>query len=238
MNAPLEKNLKKRSTRCAVCKIRSYSFCRCLHDDQLKVFSEISDEKEFRDKQTIFLQQGPSRHLYNITKGNIKIYKLLSDGRIQIIGFLYPGDFFGSYKKGKYNYSSEAIGNVRLCVFRQEVLDEYLEKNMNLSKELLHITSHELTLAQDRMGVLGKMNANERVAKFILNISDQRARIGWQDNPISLPMTRQDIADYLGLTLETVSREITRFKTSNLIKAMTSKQIFISDREKLTNLCH
>ncbi len=238
MNAPLEKNLKKRSTRCAVCKIRSYSFCRCLHDDQLKVFSEISDEKEFRDKQTIFLQQGPSRHLYNITKGNIKIYKLLSDGRIQIIGFLYPGDFFGSYKKGKYNYSSEAIGNVGLCVFRQEVLDEYLEKNMNLSKELLHITSHELTLAQDRMGVLGKMNANERVAKFILNISDQRARIGWQDNPISLPMTRQDIADYLGLTLETVSREITRFKTSNLIKAMTSKQIFISDREKLTNLCH
>ena len=238
MNAPLEKNLKKRSTRCAVCKIRSYSFCRCLHDDQLKVFSEISDEKEFRDKQTIFLQQGPSRHLYNITKGNIKIYKLLSDGRIQIIGFLYPGDFFGSYKKGKYNYSSEAIGNVRLCVFRQEVLDEYLEKNMNHSKELLHITSHELTLAQDRMGVLGKMNANERVAKFILNISDQRARIGWQDNPISLPMTRQDIADYLGLTLETVSREITRFKTSNLIKAMTSKQIFISDREKLTNLCH
>ncbi len=238
MNAPLEKNLKKRSTRCAVCKIRSYSFCRCLHDDQLKVFSEISAEKEFRDKQTIFLQQGPSRHLYNITKGNIKIYKLLSDGRIQIIGFLYPGDFFGSYKKGKYNYSSEAIGNVRLCVFRQEVLDEYLEKNMNLSKELLHITSHELTLAQDRMGVLGKMNANERVAKFILNISDQRARIGWQDNPISLPMTRQDIADYLGLTLETVSREITRFKTSNLIKAMTSKQIFISDREKLTNLCH
>ena len=238
MNAPLEKNLKKRSTRCAVCKIRSYSFCRCLHDDQLKIFSEISTEKEFRDKQTIFLQQGPSRHLYNITKGNIKIYKLLSDGRIQIIGFLYPGDFFGSYKKGKYNYSSEAIGNVRLCVFRQEVLDEYLEKNMNLSKELLHITSHELTLAQDRMGVLGKMNANERVAKFILNISDQRARIGWQDNPISLPMTRQDIADYLGLTLETVSREITRFKTSNLIKAMTSKQIFISDREKLTNLCH
>ncbi len=238
MNVPLEKNLKKPSTRCAICKIRSYSFCRCLHDDQLKVFSEISDEKEFRDKQTIFLQQGPSRHLYNITKGNIKIYKLLSDGRIQIIGFLYPGDFFGSYKKGKYNYSSEAIGNVRLCVFRQEVLDEYLEKNMNLSKELLHITSHELTLAQDRMGVLGKMNANERVAKFILNISDQRARIGWQDNPISLPMTRQDIADYLGLTLETVSREITRFKTSNLIKAMTSKQIFISDREKLTNLCH
>jgi len=238
MNASLEKGSNKPLERCAICKIRSYSFCRCLHDEQLKVFSGITAEKEFKDKQSIFLQQEHSKHLYNITKGNIKIYKLLNDGRIQIIGFLYPGDFFGSYKKGRFNYSAEAIGDVRLCVFKQEVLDIYLEKNMNLAKELLHMTSHELTLAQDRIGVLGKMNANERVAKFILNISDQRARIGWQDNPISLPMTRQDIADYLGLTLETVSREITRFKTSNLIKVMSSKQIYIIDKEKLTNICH
>jgi CRP/FNR family transcriptional regulator len=238
MNVSLEKGSNKPLERCAICKIRSYSFCRCLHDEQLKVFSGITAEKEFKDKQSIFLQQEHSKHLYNITKGNIKIYKLLNDGRIQIIGFLYPGDFFGSYKKGRFNYSAEAIGDVRLCVFKQEVLDIYLEKNMNLAKELLHMTSHELTLAQDRIGVLGKMNANERVAKFILNISDQRARIGWQDNPISLPMTRQDIADYLGLTLETVSREITRFKTSNLIKVMSSKQIYIVDKEKLTNLCH
>ncbi len=238
MSASLEKGLNKAHDRCTICKIKSYSFCRCLQDEQLKVFSGITGEKEFKDKQSIFLQQENSKHLYNITKGNIKIYKLLNDGRIQIIGFLYPGDFFGSYKKGKFNYSAEAIGDVRLCVFKQEVLDAYLEKNMNLAKELLHRTSHELTLAQDRIGVLGKMNANERVAKFILNISDQRARIGWQDNPISLPMTRQDIADYLGLTLETVSREITRFKTSNLIKVMSSKQIYIVDKEKLTNLCH
>jgi len=228
----------KSTTRCAICKIRSYSFCRCLHDDQLKIFSGISTEKEFKDKETVFLQQEDSKHLYNITKGNIKIYKLLSDGRIQIIGFLYPGDFFGSYKKGKYNYSAEAIGDVRLCVFKQEMLDNYLEKNMNLAKELLHMTSHELTLAQDRIGVLGKMKANERVAKFILNISEQRARIGWQNNPVSLPMIRQDIADYLGLTLETVSREITRFKTSNLIKVMNAKQIFIVDKEKLANIFH
>jgi CRP-like cAMP-binding protein len=76
------------------------------------------------------------------------------------------------------------------------------------------------------------------VAKFILNISEQRGRIGWQNNPVSLPMIRQDIADYLGLTLETVSREITRFKTSNLIKVMNAKQIFIVDKEKLANVCH
>jgi len=224
-------------TRCAICKIRPYSFCRCLPEERLKLFSEISSEREFKNKETIFLQQENAKNLYNITKGNIKIYRLLSDGRIQIIGFLYPGDFFGSYKREKYNYSAEAIGEVRACVFKQETLDSYLEKNMNLAKELLHMTSHELTLAQDRMGVLGKMNAHERVARFIINISEQRARIGWKNNPVSLPMTRQDIADYLGLTLETVSREITRFKTSNLIKLMNSKQIFIVDKEKLAAVC-
>jgi len=229
---------QKQVTRCAVCKIRPYSFCRCLPEERLKTFSGISSEKEFEDKETIFLQQDDAKNLYNITEGNVKIYNLLGDGRIQIVGFLYPGDFFGSYKKEKYNYSAEAIGEVKTCVFGQESLDSYLEQNMELAKELLHMTSHELTLAQDRMGVLGKMNASERVAKFIINISEQRARIGWQNNPVSLPMTRQDIADYLGLTLETVSREITRFKTSNLIKLMNSKQIFIVDKEKLINLCN
>ena len=80
-------------TRCALCGIRPYSFCRCLNEDELKVFSKISSERMFSDKQNVFLQQEKSKNLYNITEGNIKIYQLLTDGRLQIIGFLYPGDF-------------------------------------------------------------------------------------------------------------------------------------------------
>ncbi len=110
----------------------------------------------------------------------------------------------------------------------------YLDK---LTKELLHQTSHELTLAEDKIRVLGKLDATERLSRFILNLSEQRKRIGWQNNPISLPMTRQDIADYLGLTVETVSREITKLKSSNIIKIISSKQIYISDVDKLTELC-
>jgi len=207
-----------------------------LHDDELKVFQEISTEKKYRNNQNIFLQQDESVNLFNITEGNVKIYQLLNDGRIQIIGFLYPGDFFGSYKNGKYNYSADAIGNVRACVFDQEKLDKYIEKNMSLAKELLHLTSHELTLAQDRISVLGKFGATERLGKFIFNISEQRKRIGWKNNPISLPMTRQDIADYLGLTIETVSREFSKLKISNVIKILNSKQIFITDFEKLASI--
>ena len=236
MSASIVEKTNHVNVRCANCEIRSYSFCRCLRENQLNEFSKISNEKEFENKQTIFLQEENSKNLYNITSGNVKIYKLLRDGRIQIIGFLYPGDFFGSCKKGKYNYSAESIGDVKVCVFKQEVLDDYLEKNMILAKELLHRTSHELTLAQDRIGVLGKLNASERIASFILNVSKQRARIGWRDNPISLPMMRQDIADYLGLTLETVSREITKLKTSNLIKVLTSNQIYLQDKAGLSTI--
>jgi len=224
--------------RCALCRIRSYSFCRALGDGKLKGFTSISAEKIYTDKQNIFLQNENSDSLYNITEGNIKIYQLLSDGRIQIIGFLYPGDFFGSYSKKKYNYSAESIGKTKVCVFKKDLLDAYLEKNMELAKELLNMTSHELMLAQDRIGVLGKLNANERMAKFVINISQQRSRIGWQDNPVSLPMTRQDIADYLGLTLETVSREITKLKTSKLIKVLNSKQIYLLDKARLSTLCN
>ena len=223
--------------RCSECKIRPHSFCRCLEEDQLKEFSGISSDKVFEDKQNIFLQQDSALNLYNITEGNVKIYQLMDDGRIQIIGFLYPGDFFGSYKNGKYNYSADAIGNVKVCVFEQDKLDEYLENNIKLTKELLHQTSHELTLAEDKIRVLGKLDATERLSRFILNLSEQRKRIGWQNNPISLPMTRQDIADYLGLTVETVSREITKLKSSNIIKIISSKQIYISDVDKLTELC-
>ena len=229
-------NNKDYKTRCSLCKIRSYSFCRCLNDDQLEIFSKVSFEKKFTDKVNIFLQNDPSTHLYNITEGNVKIYQLLDDGRIQIIGFLYPGDFFGTYKNNKYNYSAEAIGNLRVCVFNQRVLDKYMDQNPILAKELLNQTSYELTLAQDRMTVMGRLNAIEKISIFFINISNQRKRIGWQSNPISLSMTRQDIADYLGLTIETVSREISKLKTSNIIKIISSKQLFINDIEKLKQI--
>ena len=234
-SAQLNKEFNKKS-RCSECNIRPYSFCRCLQEENLKEFSNISSDKKFQDKANIFLQLDDAKNIYNITEGNVKIYQLIDDGRIQIIGFLYPGDFFGSYKNGKYNYCAEAIGDVRVCVFEQKKLDEYINKNMVLAKELLNQTSHELTLAQDRMGVLGKLDATERLAKFLMNISEQRKRIGWQNNPISLPMIRQDIADYLGLTIETVSREVSKLKTSNIVKVLSSKQIYINDFNKLSNL--
>jgi CRP/FNR family transcriptional regulator len=86
------------------------------------------------------------------------------------------------------------------------------------------------------MMILGKLNATEKVISFLNNISNQRKRIGWPNNPISLPMTRQDIADYLGLTIETVSREMKKLKDEKIIKILSTKQFYINDFEKLHNL--
>ena len=233
-----ENGSEKITTRCTACKVRPYSFCRCLKEEELKHFAGISSEKKFSNKQNIFLQSDEGKCLYNITEGNVKIYQLLQDGRIQIIGFLYPGDFFGSYKKGKYNYSAQAIGDIAVCEFKENVLNDHINKNPRLSLELLNMTTNELILAQDRVKVLGKLTATERVANFISNISKQRARIKWQDNPISLPMSRQDIADYLGLTIATVSREITNLKISSIIKMISTNQIYINDKTKLAELCN
>ena len=226
------------ATRCTSCKVRPYSFCRCLKEEDLRHFAGISSEKKFSNKQVIFLQSDEGKRLYNITEGNVKIYQLLQDGRVQIIGFLYPGDFFGSYKKGKYNYSANAIGDVAVCEFKEDVLNNHMDENPELSRELLNMTTNELILAQDRVKVLGKLTATERVANFISNISKQRARIKWQDNPISLPMSRQDIADYLGLTIATVSREITNLKISSTIKMISTNQIYLNDKTKLAELCN
>ena len=86
-SAQLNKEFKEKS-RCSECNIRSYSFCRCLQEDKLKEFSNISSEKKFQNKANIFLQQDDAKNIYNITEGNVKIYQLIDDGRIQIIGFL------------------------------------------------------------------------------------------------------------------------------------------------------
>ena len=123
-------------------------------------------------------------------------------------------------------------------IFKEDVLNDHMDENPALSRELLNMTTNELVLAQDRIKVLGKLTATERIASFIQNISKQRARIKWQDNPISLPMSRQDIADYLGLTIATVSREVTNLKTSSVIKMITTNQIYINDKTKLAELCN
>ena len=228
-----EKKNSNSEIKCLSCLARANSFCKCIAQDKLNDFSKISSQKKFKDGSHIFLQGEKNDYFYNLVKGNVKIFKVFDDGRVQIVGFLYPGDFFGLHSSKSFSYTAECIGEVTCCIFNHKDLDFYLDKNIELAKHLLHMTTNELTLMQDRVAVIGRLSARERIINFFLNISSQRKRIGWQDNPIVLPMTRNEMADYLGLTVETVSREITKLKSEQIIKMIDSKQVFLNNKPLL-----
>lgn len=171
----------------------------------------------------------------------MKIYKLLGDGRRQVTGFLFAGDFLGLIHNEAYAYSAEALAPTKLCRFPRRKLEALLDEMPNLEQRLLVMASHELAAAQDQMMLLGRKSARERVVSFILMLSNSAARRGAArrgrpGDPVLLPMSRSDIADYLGLTVETVSRTFTRLKKQGLIELLDEKRIRLAKRQALREI--
>ena len=156
-------------------------------------------------------------HYFNITKGTVKIYKLLPDGRQQIVGFSFAGDFIGLSVRETYAYTVEALTPAAACRFDRRKLEALLVKFPKVEHQLRTQTSDELAIAQEQMLLLGRKNAKERVASFLLQLSQRAKRLGLSDNPVVLTMGRADIGDYLGLTIETVSRTFTKLRAEKLI---------------------
>ena len=186
--------------------------------------------------QPIFDEADTAEHVYNVTGGAVKIYKLLPDGRRQITGFLLPGDFLGLTHKEAYAYSAEALVPTTLCRFPRRKLEGLLDEMPKLEQRLLGMASHELAAAQDQMMLLGRKSARERVVSFLLMMSNAAMRRGKPADPVFLPMNRSDIADYLGLTIETVSRTFTQLRKQGLIGLVDEKQVRLLKPEALREI--
>ena len=210
---------------CDTCAVRPYSACAALDSDEQKRLVDIMKTVEVEAHQAIFNEFDKAQHVFNVTEGAVKIYKLLSDGRRQITGFLFPGDFLGLTHNETYAYSAEALGPTKLCRFPREKLEALLDEMPSLEQRLLGMASHELAAAQDQMILLGRKSAKERVVSFLLMLSNSAVRHGRSGNPVSLPMTRNDMGDYLGLSLETVSRAFTQLKTQGFIQLLDERQV-------------
>jgi CRP/FNR family transcriptional regulator len=191
---------------------------------------------EVEPRHAIFNESDPAEYVYNLTGGTVKIYKLLGDGRRQITGFLFAGDFLGLTHNESYAYSAEALAPTTLCRFPRRKLEALLDEMPNLEQRLLAMASHELAAAQDQMVLLGRKSARERVVSFLLMLSNSAARHGRPGGPVFLPMSRSDIADYLGLTIETVSRTLTRLRKQGLIELLDEKQVRLSKRHELREI--
>lgn len=218
---------------CDTCKAREFSACAPLDAAEQKRLVAIMRTVEVEPRHTIFEEGEPAANVYNVTAGAVKLYKLLSDGRRQVTGFLFPGDFLGLTHEDAYAYSAETLVPTRLCSFPRRRLEALLEEIPKLEQRLLGMASHELAAAHDQMLLLGRKSARERIASFILMLSDAAVRHGERADPVFLTMGRSDIADYLGLTTETVSRTLTRLKTQGLIELVDEKQIRLPKPEAL-----
>ncbi|HTP84650.1 MAG TPA: cyclic nucleotide-binding domain-containing protein [Alphaproteobacteria bacterium] len=221
---------------CDVCDVRPYSACAALNPDEQSRLVDIMTTVEVDAHQPIFDEAERAQHVFNVTEGAVKIYKLLSDGRRQITGFLFPGDFLGLTHNENYAYSAEALTHTKLCRFSRQKLEALLDEMPKLEQRLLGMASHELAAAQDQMILLGRKSAKERVVSFLIMLSNAAVRHGRPDNPVGLPMTRNDMGDYLGLSLETVSRALTQLKTQGLIQLLDERRVRLAKPEAMREI--
>jgi CRP/FNR family transcriptional regulator len=233
---PAEPRARAAATPCHACTVRHLTFCQPLDDEELRELSAIVTAVELVPGDPLFDESEPATHLFNVTAGTMKVYKLLPDGRRQITGFLFAGDFLGLAKEETYAYSAEAVTHAALCRFPRKKLEDLLTRYPKLESRLLGLASHELAAAQEQMLLLGRKSAKEKIVSFLLALAEGAARRGQSGNPIAVPMSRNDIGDYLGLTTETVSRTFTQLKTGGLISLMAGGRVDLRDLVVLRNI--
>ncbi len=221
---------------CAACPVRELSVCGALEADELNSLSAILTNVELAAGDPLIDEGEAADHVFNITKGTLKIYKLLPDGRRQITGFLFPGDFLGLMRSDTYVCSAEAVTEVSLCRFSRNKLDGLITRHPKLERRLLQMARTELAEVQDQILLLGRKTAKERLATFLLTLARRAAARGDEANPVGVPMSRDNIGDFLGLTTETVSRTFTRLKTAGYIAQEPDRRVLIRDRATLENI--
>ncbi len=206
-----------RETGCVECRVRLVSVCGSLELSELEELERISHVTSFAPKAMLFEQGAPAGCVFNVTEGVVRLYKSLPDGRRQIMGFALPGDFLGLALMDRYGVTAEAVTPVRVCRFMRPSFLTYVYDKPHLLKRLHEFAGHELSLAQDQMLLLGRKTAEEKVAAFLIALQARYSRIGPVSVTVPLMMSRQDIADYLGLTIETVSRTLTKLAREKII---------------------
>lgn len=200
-------------------------------DPLLQQIQFMGAAMSFPRNAEIFGENEPAEYLYKIIDGVVRTYKILSDGRRQIGGFYQSGDIFGLEFTEEHSLAAEAITDVKVLVIKRSALAALADRDAGAARELYALTARELRRAQARILLLVK-SAQERVASFLLEMAERTA----PNSAIELPMSRQDIADYLGLTIETVSRTLTSLETSAAIDVPTSRRIVLRNRGALSRL--
>ena len=179
-----------------------------------------TSEFKYCEGTKIFGQAEPADYIYEVIEGAVRTHKLLSDGRRQIGAFHLPGDVFGLENGDFHRFTAEAIVKTTTYVVKRQSLERVVKTDPVMVRSLLTMTTDNLQHVENHMLLLGRQNSQERVAAFLLEMNDRLTGAG----VIALPMSRRDIADYLGLTLETVSRVLSEFQRKGYLRFLGGMQ--------------
>lgn len=227
---------RSKETDCSHCGARSLSVCASIPDDDLHRLQALADTITLRAGEALIHEGDPATHVFNITSGSVRVFKLLSDGRRQITGFLFAGDFLGLATGETYAFSAEAIEPATACRFKRSEYRALIRDCPALEGALLERATHELAAAQNQMLLLGRKTAVERLCSFLLELPGHDPARPTPPDVIRLPMTRSEIADYLGLTIETVSRVLTKLKTQNVIRMLSMTELRVEQPARMRAL--
>ena len=206
---------------CGDCSVRPFSICASLDKMEMLEFENLGRHAHFAPCETVFAEEEITASFYNVLDGVMRLYKLLPDGRRQIVGFALPGDFLGMTVSGRNNFSADAISEVEVCRFSKVSFQRFAEDKPHLLRRINELAIRELAQAREHMVLLGRRSAEEKVATFLVGWRDRLARQNGASATLPLPMSRQDIADYLGLTIETVSRTFTKLERDGVIEIIS-----------------
>jgi CRP/FNR family transcriptional regulator, nitrogen fixation regulation protein len=185
----------------------------------------------FSRNSEIHGENEPADYLYKVISGTVRTYRILNDGRRQIGAFYLPGDIFGLEVGAEHHFSAEAISDAKVLVIKRSALVGLANRDGDVARQLWSFTARELQRAQDHVLLLVK-SAQQRVASFLLEMAERLS----DGEAVELPMSRQDIADYLGLTIETISRTLTQLELELAIALPTSRRIVLRNRNALTRM--
>lgn len=184
----------------------------------------------------LYYQGDPADHFFEVLQGVVKLYMLTPDGRRQVTSFCFPGQFVGQGADDSYLQTAETVGDAVLRRYPRSGMDRLTIEQPELAHRLLRMTLNDLIVAQDQMLSLGRKTATERIASFFLRLAKRETKQDDERAMIHLPMARTDIADYLGLTPETVSRILGRLKSLGIIALKSANDIAILDLGLLADL--
>jgi CRP/FNR family transcriptional regulator, anaerobic regulatory protein len=221
---------------CQNCKARNSQLCSVFNDENIGDLFSIAHPVKVVKGSYLLHEEDSTKYVYNLSSGVSAVERLASDGRRQIMAFVYPGDFIGISSGPAYSISDRALTGVTACKWHMRDIEALYVKYPELEHRVHEIATRVLAATMDQIFVLGRKNAIEKIAYFLLYIDKRQVKYDGHIDDFTLPMTRSDIADYLGITVETVSRAFSLLKKKGLIELSQNWVVRLMDKETLAEV--